>query len=351
MQEQLTMFLKAQWPDAEVMIEEFAIIAGGYSEETFRFDCRVRRGGSEDVLPMILRKDPDPAVDILRTSREREHYLLRSLRANTGIPVSDSHFVISDPSLLGQQAMLLQRVHGSGMVSELFNGGPASHLAETVATELCEYIAELHLADIQKVDPEGQLRDPRNAGIDVTSWDTYMDTTYEWYVRGFEEGRFCPMPNALDTYLMMRRNRPRPLKLTLVHGDFNPSNFLYDPDGHVTAIIDWENARIGDPREDLGWMKHMDVLSNTDIMGSVKKDGGFLNHYNRITGFGVTEEEVEYFRLFGSSNIAMSVFPSMVRRMNKEHTELLTLYIIQPVIVSMLGWAQLSGYPMAPGGE
>jgi aminoglycoside phosphotransferase (APT) family kinase protein len=27
----------------------------------------------------------------------------------------------------------------------------------------------------------------------------------------------------------------------LVHGDFNPANFLYD-NGRVTALIDWENA-------------------------------------------------------------------------------------------------------------
>ncbi|MCC7365076.1 MAG: phosphotransferase family protein [Dehalococcoidia bacterium] len=350
MQETLTHFLRSQWPDAdEITIEDFAIISGGYSEETFRFDCRVRRDASEQVLPMILRKDPDPLVDILPTSREREHYVLKSLAANTEIPVCESHFVL-DAAHLGHPAMLIERVPGSGMVSELFHGGPNAHMAEGVATDLCEYIAELHLADVAKLDPEGRLRDPRGGGIDTSSWDRYMDTTYDWYIRGFDAGRFCPMPNTLDTYLTLRRNRPRPLRLSVLHGDFNPSNFLYD-NGRVVSVIDWENAHIGDPREDLGWMKHMDVLSNTDIFGSVKKDGGFLGHYNRITGFGVTDEEIEYFRLFGSSHIAMGVLVAMKRRMDKEHTELLTMYIIQPVVGSMLAWAQLTGYPMpAMGG-
>ena len=70
---------------------------------------------------------------------------------------------------------------------------------------------------------------------------------------------------ALDLFLTLRRNKPRPLPLVLVHGDFNPANFLYEG-GRVTALIDWENSRIGDPREDLGWMTTMDILSNTNVI-------------------------------------------------------------------------------------
>lgn len=351
MHEQLRQFLKAQWPDAEhVAVEDFAIIAGGYSEETFRFDCRVRRGGGEEVIPMILRKDPPPAVNILPTSREQEHRLLQRVREHTRIPVSRSYFVAQERHTFGEPAMLIERMPGSGQVSELFHGGPCAHMAESVATDLCELIAELHLADHRALNADGALDDPRGAGIDTSSWDRYMETTFDYYINGYEAGAFVPLPNVMDVYLEMRRRKPRPLHLTVVHGDFNPSNFLYK-DGKVTALIDWENTHIGDPREDLGWMKQMDLLSNTDIMGSVKVDGGFIGHYNRITGFDVTEEEVEYFRLFGTANIAIPVLSAVKRRCDKEAMELLTLYIIQPALVSTIAWAQMLGYPMPTGGN
>ena len=32
----------------------------------------------------------------------------------------------------------------------------------------------------------------------------------------------------------------------------------------------------------------MDALSGTNVFGSVTADGGFLGHYNKITGYDVT---------------------------------------------------------------
>ena len=49
------------------------------------------------------------------------------------------------------------------------------------------------------------------------------------------------------------RTRPEPVPSTLVHGDFRNGNLLIDDDG-VRAVLDWELAHIGDPREDLGWL-------------------------------------------------------------------------------------------------
>jgi aminoglycoside phosphotransferase (APT) family kinase protein len=38
-----------------------------------------------------------------------------------------------------------------------------------------------------------------------------------------------------------------------VHGDYRSGNFLFDSDGKIRAILDWEMAHLGDPLEDLGW--------------------------------------------------------------------------------------------------
>lgn len=347
MEEQLRRYLVGQWPDAEeVLIASFAEIPGGYSRKTYRFDAHVVRHGRRTTLPLILRMDPPPAAAILHNSRAVEHRLLGKVREHTQIPVSKSYFAEMGREAFGEPAMVIERVPGSGEVSALFNGGRNQHLNEKVATRLCELIAELHLTDTTLLNPGGDLDDPRHAGIDVSSWDRYMDTTYDYYVNGYPSGAWEPLPTALDAYLTLRRNKPRPLRLCVVHGDFNPSNFLYDEAALVTALIDWENSHIGDPREDLGWLLQTDVLSNTNLFGSVKVDGGFLGHYNRLTGFNVTAAEIDYFRLFGTANIAVPVLRALKSRMDGEHTELLHLYILQPATQSMAELARMMGYPI-----
>ncbi len=351
MEIQLQEFLARQWPDADLIeIEEFAIIAGGYSRETYRFNACISRGEIRQTMPMILRKDPPAAAAILDSSRQMEHDLLHRVKEHTDIPVSHSHFVENDPVTFGEKAMLIERVHGSGEPSLLFHGGANESQAESVATQLCELMAKLHTTDVSKLNPTGELSDPRNEGIDVSSWSNYMDSTFRYYLRSYERMAFAPLPVFYDGFLTLRRNRPRELPLVLCHGDFNPSNFLYE-NGNVTALIDWENSHVGDPREDLGWLALMDFLTNTNILGSVKEDGGFLQHYNKLTGFGVTPEEVNYFSMFSGANIGIPVISAVKRRLSKEHDGLMTLYILLPAIQSEMVFFQCLGYPMPTAGD
>lgn len=44
---------------------------------------------------------------------------------------------------------------------------------------------------------------------------------------------------------------PRANEPALLHGDYWPGNLLWK-DGHLAAVIDWEDARVGDPLADLG---------------------------------------------------------------------------------------------------
>ena len=51
----------------------------------------------------------------------------------------------------------------------------------------------------------------------------------------------------------LRSHRPVGGPPALVHGDFRSGNLIVGPDG-VRAVLDWELAHVGDPREDLGWL-------------------------------------------------------------------------------------------------
>ena len=328
----------------DVEIENLSPIPGGFSRETYRFDALV--GGTR--LPMILRKDPPAAAALLVTSRQVEHELIEAIRANTGVPVTRSYGVEMSPDVFGEPAMLLERAGGSGHTSDLFNDGADIDQADDVMRHLCEALAELHTTDVSKLNGSGHLDDPRGVGIDTSSWDTYMDSTFEYYLSSYPNVAYDPVAMVLlDAAYALRRRKPRPLRLSLVHGDFNPANFLY-ADGRVTAVIDWENSRVGDPREDLGWMMVMDGASNTSVLAHPRDKGGFLAYYNELTGFGVTPEELAYFALFGTWNIAVPVMDAVKRRIDKEHEQVMHMYLIQPSLSTLVGFTQLLGYPGAP---
>ena len=331
----------------EANVTDLQPIPGGFSRETFRCDVEVVRNGARETLPLIIRKNPPDVEAILNTSRAVEHDLIESLRLRTGVPVSRSYGYELDPAPFGEPAMVLERASGSGQTSALFNGGPDEDQTEDVIRHLCEVLVELHSTDIPTIDPSGALVDPRGVGIRAGSWDEYMDTTFEYYLREYRNINWDPtMMILLDSFLTLRRNKPRPMKLAVVHGDFNPANFLYER-GKVSALIDWENSRIGDPREDLGWMVLMDILSATSVMSYPKKEGGFLAYYNKLTGNDITPAELGYFTLFGTANIAVPVHESVARRMRKEHLLLLPLYLTQSSMPALPAMAQLMGYPGA----
>jgi aminoglycoside phosphotransferase (APT) family kinase protein len=349
MNDQLAQFLRRTFRDADhVSIEGLEVIPGGFSRETFRFDARIVRDGREEVLPLILRKDPPKAAAILETSRQVEHELIEAIRAHTNVPVSRSFGCEMDPAVFGEPAMVIQRMHGSGHTSQLFNGGVDADQVDDVVRHLCELMVELHTTDVTKLNVGNQLTDPRGVGIDASTWDRYMDTTFEYYISSYPQVNYDPTTMILlDAALTLRRNKPRPLPLVMVHGDFNPANFLYE-NGRVTALIDWENSRVGDPREDLGWMVAMDNMSNTSVMSHPVDEGGFLAYYNKLTGWNITPEELGYFILFGTANIGVPVTAAVKRRVAKEHVQFLHLYILQPSIATLVAFTQLLGYPGAP---
>ena len=349
MDDRLAQLLHRLLPDVDhVAIEALEPIPGGFSRETFRFDARVTRGGTEEVLPLILRKDPPAAAALLHTSRQTEHELLEAIRAHTDVPVSASYGCEMDPAVFGEPAMVIQRMHGSGHTSHLFHDGPDVDQADDVMAHLCELMAELHTRRHHEAQRRRQAQRPsrrrhrhlvvgRLHGLDVRLLHPLVSRP-----RLRPDRDDHPRRIALDAaYTNLGRCRSR-----VVHGDFNPANFLY-ADGKVTALIDWENARIGDPREDLGWMVAMDNMSNTTVMSHPKQKGGFLAYYNELTGFDITPEELGWFMIFGTMNIAVPVTSAVKRRVTKEHTQFLHLYLLQPSVPTLVAFTQLLGYPGA----
>jgi hypothetical protein len=66
-----------------------------------------------------------------------------------------------------------------------------------------------------------------------------------------------------------------------------------------------------------------------------------------LTGFDVTPEELGYFMIFGTMNIAVPITSAVKRRVTKEHTQFMHLYLLQPSVPTLVAFTKLLGYPGA----
>jgi aminoglycoside phosphotransferase (APT) family kinase protein len=86
----------------------------------------------------------------------------------------------------------------------------------------------------------------------------------------------------------------------VVHGDFRTGNLMIDESG-LQAVLDWELAHVGDPREDLGWF-----CVRAWRFGSPHRAGGFgpvgdlLAGYEAASGVAVDREALRWWEAVGT---------------------------------------------------
>src|SRR4030095_316030 len=89
-----------------------------------------------------------------------------------------------------------------------------------------------------------------------------------------------------------------------VHGDFRIGNFLV-ADGRITAILDWELVRLGDPLEDLGWICLQAWRGRSPYMCHLLGRDELSERYAALTGIAPNPAALRYWELFGTYKLAL----------------------------------------------
>jgi aminoglycoside phosphotransferase (APT) family kinase protein len=99
----------------------------------------------------------------------------------------------------------------------------------------------------------------------------------------------------------LKANAPATKEFVLVHGDFRLGNLMVDEEG-LAAVLDWELAHLGDPREDLAWI----CVNSWRFGQSQSRVGGFgqlddmLATYNSATGQNFTPKDIDWWEMLGT---------------------------------------------------
>lgn len=198
----------------------------------FQLDAMVRLTGgvSADVYRLDLRRSDGRADQIVLRAHGASHsghpaalefQLLRALFA-VGMPVPQALHVDTSAELLPDPFLLMAFVKGSTTVPV---GQELEYIDMMAAT-----LISIHSATVSDL-PELPARiDPLPEVFE------YLPQDEEW--------------NPLRAHLGLLSNTAYQDLPKLLHGDFWPENLLWR-DGAVAAILDWEDAAVGDPLSDV----------------------------------------------------------------------------------------------------
>jgi aminoglycoside phosphotransferase (APT) family kinase protein len=227
----------------DVRVEELDRIFGGASRETYRFVLRWREHGEERSRRLILRRDPPGSL--IETERAVEFGAYRAFHG-TAVPVPEPLWLEEDPSWLDHPFFVMQELTGLESSPQQIAQPPYDQHAEKLAQQKWTILGQIAKAD------------PAKLGLDTVMEPVSADRCWERELAHWEkvldEDELCPQPVIRAAIRWMRRNPPPPAqKVSVVHADFRTGNFLYDSDGKIHAILDWEMAHLGDPLEDVAW--------------------------------------------------------------------------------------------------
>lgn len=104
--------------------------------------------------------------------------------------------------------------------------------------------------------------------------------------------------------IWFKTHAPAAPGISIVHGDFRIGNFLV-ADGDITAILDWEIVRLGDPIEDLGWICMHAWRGRSPYMCHLLTRDELCERYQQLTGVAVDSRALRYWEAFGTFKLAV----------------------------------------------
>lgn len=253
----VTEYLRARFPlDAEATCESVRLLPGGRSKHTLFIEvCGVAS------LPrqLVMRQDGSSGID---TSVVQEARTLESVQG-AGLPIPQLLLCAPDADTLGKPFIFMDRLPGVPAGSYFgFRDGDA-HLLRSVA----RLLARLHGIDVRGT-PLAATAEP---GARASILAELAMQEAKWHREAIE-----PSPIMEYGFHWVRNNLHRvPDTAGIVHGDYRPHNLLVEG-SRVTGLLDWEFTHIGDPAEDLAYIRPtvLPVMAWDEFMAAYTGAGG-----------------------------------------------------------------------------
>lgn len=298
-QEKMERYLQQRFSEPGMKVTKFQPLPGGFGKQTIlmEVDGKALNGA------LVVRRDPgDPVVDN-DCHRIRDEYRVIRAAFERGFPAPDALWLDTEHELLpGGDFIVMRRARGE-------TGGNVFRSKGAVSEQLFQVLAE-GMARLHTMPPCVELGDLTQS-IRTEEWTLTIPQSVTRYVedwlRIYLRDTHNPSPALMSLYGWLLANVPQAEgKPVLLHGDIGFHNMLIE-DGHLSVVVDWEFAHVGDPAEDLGYVKN--------VIGDANWDN-FMKLYRAAGGPAVDVARLHYFQVWAhvrnasASNLLMGTFES-----------------------------------------
>jgi aminoglycoside phosphotransferase (APT) family kinase protein len=285
LESRIAAYLAHAMPEAQgVAVNGLSRIYGGSSQETFRFQARWTKSGETVAKPLILRRDATAGLVV--AERDLEYNVYRAL-AGQGLPIPGVYFLELDTRWLDRPFFIMDLCPGKPG-SPFVPNDPYDGHGESIGRQFWQILGRLAAIDHRAVGLEGLRNGAEQRGywsLELDRWEVILDD-----VEAVRE------PAVRGAFRWLRRNPPpEPVKPAIVHGDYRSGNFLFTPDGRISAILDWEMCHVGDPLEDIAW----GIDPFWPITRHLPLDEG-IAQFEAESGIKVDREALAWWKLFSA---------------------------------------------------
>lgn len=220
---------------APVTVSDLVATSAGARRGNWLFVAH-SRGEQRGLCATIM---PTPDIELMPMSDEAA--LLRLVEA-AGVPVPHVHVATDETRWVGGPLFVSDRVPGESVPRRVLRSVAEHGQGAALTRALGRAFAQLHAIEVDQA-PASLARPGALAPAELS-----LDHLAEQV-----ESLLQPGPVFQLGLQWLRAHAPlAPPRLSIVHGDVRNGNILVAPEG-LSAVLDWEVAKIGDPMEDLAW--------------------------------------------------------------------------------------------------
>jgi aminoglycoside phosphotransferase (APT) family kinase protein len=189
----------------------------------------------------VLRRKPFGPLLPSAHAVDREYRLLTALHP-LDFPVPRPLALCSDADIIGAIFYVMElakgRPYANGALPEF---DPATRAA--MYGQLIDTLADLHV-----IDPlAAELEDFGKPG-------NYFERQVMRWTRQYRDSETDYLPEMERLISFLPQTLPEQSRTSIVHGDYRIDNVVFDGDGTLAAVLDWELATLGDPVADFSYL-------------------------------------------------------------------------------------------------
>ncbi|VWX50207.1 phosphotransferase family protein [Novosphingobium sp. 9U] len=281
-------YLLAKFPGQYRRLAAFKRLVGGFQKDTILVEAELADGGA---VPMVIRAEKDDRFVRFTASAITDEHAIVHLLWKRGVAVAEPLWLEADASMLGQRFMVSRRAVGGNTGSAYGNSAP---FPDALTDSFISTLAQIHNQPLDEAllatrlgEWSGQVSLAENTRAEILAWRHQI-----WLRPAPASPSFARVFDWLEANVP-----PDDEPARVLHNDYGPHNILVDGD-HVSAVLDWEIARIGDPAEDLSFF--------LQCAGSAIDREQALARYQALSGNRISRYRLAYFDVMSVAKVLVS---------------------------------------------